>query len=177
MLFSIYINGIVTNIKSEIRLFAHDILLYKTIAIPNDQRILQNDLIRFPNTMASNWLMEFNIPKCNILQFTTHHNKSTFTYKMSNIPLNIVSEHTYFGIHLHHTLEPRVNYICGKANHLLGFLKRNLYNVPIQIKEHFYKKLLLPSIEYCSAIWDPYHQTTISKLCRDDPTLSCKICS
>ena len=51
-----------------------------------------------------------------------------------------------------------------KANHLLGFLKRNLYNAPIQIKEHLYKQLLLPSIEYCSAIWDPYHQTTVSKL-------------
>ena len=34
----------------------------------------------------------------------------------------------------------------------------------IQIKEHLYKQLLLPSIEYCSAIWDPYHQTTVSKL-------------
>ena len=54
--------------------------------------------------------------------------------------------------------------ICGKANRLLGFLKRNLYNAPIQIKEHLYKQLLLPSMEYCSAIWDPYHQTTVSKL-------------
>ena len=44
--------------------------------------------------------MEFNIPKCNILQFTIHHSKSTFTYKMSNIP----SEHAYLGIRLHHTL-------------------------------------------------------------------------
>ena len=139
MLFLIYINDIVTNIKSEIRLFADDILLFKTIATPNDHRILQNDLDSLTQ-WASNWLMEFNIPKCNILQFTTHHSKSTFTYKMSNIPLNIVSEHTYLGIRLHHTLswEPHVNYICGKANRLLGFLKRNLYNAPIQIKEHLY---------------------------------------
>ena len=85
---------------------------------------------------------------------------------MSNIPLNIASEHAYLDIHLHHRLswEPHVNYVCGKANRLLGFLKRNLYNAPIQIKEHLYKQLLLPSIEYCSAIWDLYHQTTVSKL-------------
>ena len=44
VLFLIYINDIVTNIKSEIRLFADDILLFKTIAMPNDHRILQNDL-------------------------------------------------------------------------------------------------------------------------------------
>ena len=39
VLFLIYINDIVTNIKSEIRLFADDILLFKTIATPNDHRI------------------------------------------------------------------------------------------------------------------------------------------
>ena len=110
--------------------------------------------------------MELNIPKCNIIQFTTHHNKSTFMYKISNSPLNTVLEHTYLGIHLHHRLswESHVDYTCGKANNLLGFMKRNLHNAPMKIKEYLYKQLLLPSIEYCSAIWDPYHQTTVSKL-------------
>jgi len=165
VLFLIYINDIVTNIKSEIRLFADDILLYKTIATANDHRILQTDLESLTQ-WAKNWLMEFNIPKCNIIQFTTHHNKSTFTYEMSNSPLNTVLEHTYLGIRLHHKLswEPHVNYTCGKANRLLGFMKRNLHNAPTQIKEYLYKQLLLPSIEYCSAIWDPYHQTLVSKL-------------
>ena len=75
-------------------------------------------------------------------------------------------EHNYLSIRLHHKLswEPHINYICNKANRLLGFLKRNLYNAPLEIKEHVYKQLLLPSIEYCSAIWDPYHQTSINKL-------------
>jgi len=36
--------------------------------------------------------------------------------------------------------------------------------VPSEIKEHVYKQLVLPSIEYCSAIWDPYHHTSIYKL-------------
>ena len=35
---------------------------------------------------------------------------------------------------------------------------------PIEIKEHVYKQLLLPSLEYYSAIWDPHHQTSITKL-------------
>ena len=42
--------------------------------------------------------------------------------------------------------------ICGKANRLLGFLKRNLYNAPIQIKEHLYKQLLLPSISHLGSL-------------------------
>ena len=34
----------------------------------------------------------------------------------------------------------------------------------MQIKEYLYKQLLLPSIEYCSAIWDPYYLTDIKKI-------------
>ena len=62
--------GPVTNIKSEIRLlnFADDILLYKTIATHNYHSILQDDLDSLTQ-WASNWLMEFNIPIYNILQF------------------------------------------------------------------------------------------------------------
>ena len=45
---------------SAIRLFADDILLYRTIKPPNYRRILQEDL----NTLtkwADDWTMEFNI--------------------------------------------------------------------------------------------------------------------
>ena len=35
---------------------------------------------------------------------------------------------------------------------------------PLEIKDYLYKQLLLPSIEYCSVIWDPHHSTSIYKL-------------
>ena len=112
------------------------------------------------------WMMESNIPKCNIIQITTNNNKRNFTYKMSNVPLTTVKEHNYLGICLHHKLswKPHVDRICNKANCLLGFLKWNLYNVSPQIKEYTYKQLLLPSVEYCSVVWDPYHQGDVLKL-------------
>ena len=103
VLFLIYINDIVIILKSEIWLFADDILLYRAIKTPSDHEILQNDL----NTLtkwASKWMMEFNIPKCNIIQITTNHNKRNFTHKMSNVPLTTVKEHNYLGICLHHKL-------------------------------------------------------------------------
>ena len=59
---------------------------------------------------------------------------------------------------------PHVDHIYNKASRLLGFFNWNLYSSPAQIKEYLYKQLLLPSIEYCSAIWDPYHQTDIKKI-------------
>ena len=79
---------------------------------------------------------------------------------MLDTPLDTVLEHNYLGICLYYKLswEPHINCICAKANRLLGFLKRNLHNAPIEIKEHVYKQLLLQSVEYYSAIWDPHHQ-------------------
>ena len=110
--------------------------------------------------------MKFNISKCKILQKTTRHSKNALTYKMSHIPLATVLEHDNLGIRLHHKLswDPHINYICNKANRLLGFLKRSLHSAPSEIKDHVYKQLLLPSLEYYSAIWDLYHHTSIGKL-------------
>ena len=74
VLFLIYVNDIGLNIHSEIRLFADNILLYQPIRTPDDHLQLQEDL----NTLtkwASDWKMTFNIPKCKIIQFTTHRKK------------------------------------------------------------------------------------------------------
>ena len=85
---------------------------------------------------------------------------------MSETPLEVVEEHDYLGVRLHHKLSwsPHVNHICNKANRMLGFLNRNLFHVPQNIREYTYKQLVLPSIDYCSAIWDPYTKNDISKL-------------
>ena len=44
MLFLLYVNDINNAIKSQIKLFAHDSVLYRNIRNKNDQVILQNDL-------------------------------------------------------------------------------------------------------------------------------------
>jgi len=47
---------------------------------------------------------------------------------------------------------------------MLGFLNRNLDHALQNIKEYVYKTLVLPSLDYCSAIWDPYTKKDMSKL-------------
>ena len=37
--------------------------------------------------------MTFNIPKCKIIQFTTHRYKTKHLYTMSETPLEVVEEH------------------------------------------------------------------------------------
>ena len=48
-----------------------------------------------------------------------------------------------------------VSKVCTKANRTLGFLRRNLYACPQEVKEAAYKGLVRPELEYSSSVWDP----------------------
>ena len=45
--------------------------------------------------------------------------------------------------------------ICNKANRTIGFLRRNFYACPQEVKEAAYKGLVRPVLEYSSFVWDP----------------------
>ena len=50
-----------------------------------------------------------------------------------------------------------VSNICTKAtsNRTLGFLRRNLYADPQEVKEAAYKELVRLVLEYSGSVWDP----------------------
>ena len=45
--------------------------------------------------------------------------------------------------------------MCTKANRTLGFLGRNLYQYPQDVKEVAYRGLVCPVLESDSFVWDP----------------------
>ena len=45
--------------------------------------------------------------------------------------------------------------VCTKANRTLGFLRRNLYSCPQEVKEAAYKGLVRPVLDYGSSVCDP----------------------
>ena len=108
----------------------------------------------------------YNAKKCCIMQISALYSTSSFPYKMYDIPLQFVKNHHYLGILLDNKLSwtPHINSLCSKANRLLGFLRRTLHHCPSNLKEHAYKQIVLPSIEYCSSIWDPHQKSFIHKL-------------
>ena len=164
VLFLLYINDITSEIQSQVRLFADDCLIYRTIYSETDHTILQNDLNRL-DCWASKWQMEFNVSKYKILQ-VSKCTRSIFSYSMKGIPLESVEEHSYLGVTLHHGMswKPHINNVCNKANRLLGFLKRNLHHCSSDLKEMAYKQLILPSLGYCAPIWDHFHHNLIYQL-------------
>ena len=46
--------------------------------------------------------------------------------------------------------------IHTKANRTLGFLRRNLFSCPQDVKKAAYKGLVRPVLEYGSSVWDPH---------------------
>ena len=159
------INDITSNIHSQLCLFADDCLVYRPINSSTDHQILQSDLDNL-TTWSRRWQMEFNVSKCKILQVSTHYSKSHFSYQMCGVPLEIAEQHSYLGVRLHHRLswQPHIDFICNKANRLLGFLPRNPKHCPTKLKECAYKQLILPILDYCSSIWDPYQHKLIHKI-------------
>ena len=63
LLFLCYINDIPTVVKSKIKLYADDALLYRNINSEEDITILQQDLISL-SQWAKKWQMNFNPSKC-----------------------------------------------------------------------------------------------------------------
>ena len=49
-----------------------------------------------------------------------------------------------------------INNICTKANRTLGFLRRNLFSCPQDVKKAAYKGLVRTVLEYESSVWDPH---------------------
>ena len=63
LLFLVYINDINSDIKSTLRLFADDSLLYRKVTSCEDQCIIQRDIDQL-SKWANLWQISFNVEKC-----------------------------------------------------------------------------------------------------------------
>ena len=68
-LFLMYINDMPDSIKSNIRLFADDTIMYLTISTQDDCHALQSDLTKL-EAWEKEWLMAFNPDKCEVIRIT-----------------------------------------------------------------------------------------------------------
>ena len=166
LLVLIYINDLPSTVSSQVRLFADDCLLYRPIKCRADQEKLQRDLSALQD-WAFRWGMCFNPSKCSVLRVSRPKSKNLeFQYTLKGETLENVSSTPYLGVCLSETLEweAYINKITSKANSTLGFLRRNLKACPPKLRETAYFSLVKSSLEYSSAVWDPFRQKDIDKL-------------
>ena len=101
LLFLLYINDLPDCVESQVRLFADDCLLYRTIEGIPDQLALQSDLTKLQQ-WADLWGMQFNPGKYTILTIShgTPRYQKLYTCTLCGQILQHASEAKYLGVTL-----------------------------------------------------------------------------
>ena len=157
LLFSLHINDIMSDTESEIKLFADDCVGYREIKDIVDTLKLQKDIDRL-GIWARQWGMRFQPVKYNMMQLTKKHNKIQASYALEGSVLENVESIKYLGVTITSDLKwnSHIRNGCSKANRTLGFLRRNLFSCPQDVKEAPYKSMVRPILKYGSTVWDPH---------------------
>ena len=151
-------SGLLPNfVSSQVRLFADDCLLYRTISSIEDQLKLQADLKSLED-WASTWGMSFNPSKCTIMSISRSSSPFIFFYSLCSVILQQVDEAKYLGVLLSSDFmwSKHIQHLVSKANSTMGLLRRNLTTSSAKLREQAFISLVRSRLEYCCAIWDPH---------------------
>ena len=94
--------------------------------------------------------MRFQPVKCNMMQLTRKRIKKIHaSYTLEGTDLESVESIKYLGVTITSDLRwnTHVSNVCTKANRTLGFLRRNLYSCPQEVK----RQLLIK--DWCAQSW------------------------
>ena len=76
-----------------------------------------------------------------MMQLTKKHNKSQASYTVEGTVLENVESIKYLGVTITSDLKwnSHIRNVCSKANRTLGFLRRNLFSCPQDVKKQLIK--------------------------------------
>ena len=105
--------------------------------------------------------MKFNVDKCFVLRITNSKQPIHYNYSLNSTILQETNSHSYLGVEICSNMKwnNHISHIAANANRSLGFIKCKpswLYRGNKEQKNIAYRSLVQPSLEYCSAVWDPY---------------------
>ena len=151
-----YINYLPDSGKSKVILFEDDTIVYLTIKSTQDAQTLQNDL-HCLESWESDWSMDFNPDKCEILRICRKKYPVIFPYKLHGMELKATENAKYLGVTFSKDLSwtKHINNITSKATNSLRFIKRNVKTSNKKVKEKAYKTYVRPQLEYCPTVWHP----------------------
>ena len=100
VLFLIFINDLSDNIRSSVRLFEDDCVLYRNIHSLQDCLTLPEDLNSL-GQWEDDWQMKFYVAKCHYMRVTRHqhHKQILFDYSLHNQTLENVQLAKYLDYH------------------------------------------------------------------------------
>jgi len=159
LLFLIYINDLEDNIKSQIRFFADDTMLFSIVKDPN---ISANDLNQDLETIqqwATQWKMKFNPdpskPATELLFSVKRNSPDHPPLYFNGKVIKEVDEHKHLGVILDSKLsfKSHINDKINKTKKIIGTIKNLSKYFPLKTLILMYKSLVRPHFDYCDIIY------------------------
>ena len=157
LLFLIYINDIVIDIRGNINLFADDTSLYFIVKNPVEASALIQSDINTITSWASSWLVTFNPSKSESLVISRKQNKPhhpSLTMLNTEIPSNDTHKHLGVIFSSDGSWHQHVNYIKEKAWKRIGILRKLKHTMNRKSLEIIYLSFIRPVLEYADVVWD-----------------------
>ncbi|MCG8078294.1 MAG: hypothetical protein JAY75_18895, partial [Candidatus Thiodiazotropha taylori] len=157
LLFLLYINDIVTEIGSNIRLFADDTSLFIIVEHPNTAAAILNSDLEKISQWAKSWLVKFNPSKTESLLISRKVNRPVHPpLLMLNQEINEVENHKHLGIHFSSdcSWHTHINYIKQKAWTRINIMRKLKFDLDRKSLETIYLSFIRPVLEYADVIWD-----------------------
>ena len=170
LLFLLYINDIVKNIGSNIRLFADDTSLFIIVDNPTTAALCLNSDLEKLSRWAAIWLVTFNPFKNESLLISRKINKPIHPpLYMQNVQIQEVSSHKHLGLYFSNdcSWHQHIDYIKQKAWFRIHIMRKLKFKLDRKSLETIYLTFIRPLLEYGDVIWDnctQYEKNELDKI-------------
>lgn len=157
LLFLLYINDIVIDIGSSIRLFADDTSLYVVVENPDSAAQLLNSDIDKITLWAESWLVKFNPSKTESLLISRKINRVAHPpVFMLNQQIQEVEAHKHLGLFFANdcSWHQHISYIKEKAWTRINIMRKLKFTLDRKSLETIYISFIRPLLEYADTVWD-----------------------
>ena len=164
LLFLIYINDLENNIKSNIKFFADDTMLFSIVRDPTLSAEDLNHDLNIISEWAHQWKMEFNpdpTKQATEVTFSCKRTKHDHPVLFFNgTAVKTLDQQKHLGLILDKKLNftKHINEKIGKALKNVGIIKHLSRYLPIKTLEQMYKSLARSHLDYCDII---YHSPSV----------------
>ena len=156
LLFLIYINDIVKDIESIVKLFADDTSMYLSLEDKEERsRLLNSDLHKIIN-WSQKWKVDFNPLKTELMNFCNKREPDTLPLLFGQQALNPSYNHKHLGVTFQSNCkwDSHIETLLAKTRLLVACLRSYKYHFSRRTLNTIYKSFILPHFDYADVVWD-----------------------
>jgi len=162
LLFIIFVNEMPELVHSSILMFADDTKVFTEIRNEEDATKLQEDLTALQE-WSQIWQLRFNPDKCHVLHLGSNNQKYKYNMNKSTDEQTTLQE-TLLEKDLGVLIDPTLTFSShceaqvGKANRILGMIRRTYSYLDNNSLVKLYTSLVRPRLEYGYPAWSPLYK-------------------